>query len=102
MEAQILAAEGRREAAYRELHRVYGDERNVLAQIYMHRVRDWYSENVGLRGFASPIAVRNLDNDVPDEAITTLIDVVRENSSLFRRFFRRLGAGRGNVSVHGH
>jgi len=77
-----------REAAYRELHRVYGDERNVLAQIYMHRVRDWYSENVGLRGFASPIAVRNLDNDVPDEAITTLIDVVRENSSLFRRFFR--------------
>lgn len=77
-----------REAAYRELYRVYDGERNVLAQIYMHRVRDWYSENVGLRGFASPIAVRNLDNDVRDEAVTTLIEVVRENSPLFQRFFR--------------
>lgn len=77
-----------REAAYRELYRVYGAERMVLSQIYMHRVRDWHSENVELRGFGSPIAVRNLDNDVPDEAVTTLIEVVRENSPLFQRFFR--------------
>ena len=77
-----------RAAAYQELYRVYEGERNVLGQIYMHRVRDWYSENVSLRGFASPIHVRNVANDVPDAAVTTLIDVVRENRSLFQRFFR--------------
>jgi len=77
-----------RSAAYRELYRVYEGERNVLGQIYIHRVRDWYSENVEVRGFASPINVRNVANDVPDEAVTTLIDVVRESRGLFQRFFR--------------
>ena len=77
-----------RAAAYRELYRIYEGERNVLGQIYMHRVRDWHSENVQVRGFASPISVRNLANDVPDAAVTTLIDVVRENRGLFQRFFR--------------
>jgi oligoendopeptidase F len=77
-----------RAAAYKELYRVYEGERNVLGQIYMHRVRDWYSENVKVRGFASPINVRNVANDVPDKAVSTLIDVVRENNGLFQRFFR--------------
>jgi len=77
-----------RAAAYKELYRVYEGERNVLGQIYMHRVRDWHSENVEIRGFGSPISVRNVANDVPDEAVTTLIDVVRENHELFQRFFR--------------
>jgi oligoendopeptidase F len=76
-----------RSAAYQELYRVYESERNVLGQIYMHRVRDWHNENVEVRGFASAIAVRNVANDVPDEAVTTLIDVVRENRGLFQRFF---------------
>src|SRR5262245_10862433 len=40
-----------RAAAYRELYRVYEGEANVLAQIYMNRVRDWHDENVGLRGY---------------------------------------------------
>lgn len=76
-----------RAAAYQELYRVYEQERSVLGQIYMHRVRDWHSENVEVRGFAAPISVRNLANDVPDEAVTTLIEVVRENRGLFQRFF---------------
>jgi oligoendopeptidase F len=87
-----------RAAAYQELYRVYEGERGVLGQIYMHRVRDWYSENVEVRGFASPISVRNLANDVPDEAVSTLIEVVRENRGLFQRFFelkaRWLGLGK--------
>jgi oligoendopeptidase F len=49
-----------REAAYRELNRVYAQDGNVLGQIYIHRARDWRSENMTLRNFASPIAVRNL------------------------------------------
>ena len=77
-----------RARAYRELYRVYGEDASVLGQLYAHRARDWASENVDLRGVASPIAVRNLANDVPDEAVETLLSVCRENRSVFQRYFR--------------
>ncbi len=77
-----------REAAYRELYRVFGAEATVLGEIYAHRVRDWSNENMALRGYASPIAVRNVDNDVPDAAVDALLEVARENADVFRRYFR--------------
>jgi len=77
-----------RAAAYRELFHVYGDQAAVLAQIYNHLVRDWASENVTLRGIASPIAVRNLGNDIPDPVVDTLLDVCRKNMPIFHRYFR--------------
>ncbi len=87
-----------REAVYRELFRVYSREAMPLAQIYANRVRDWYNEQVGLRGFASPIAVRNVSNDIPDAAVETLIEVTRESTGIFQRYFRlkanRLGLDR--------
>ena len=76
-----------REAAYNELYRVYGENSGVLSQMYSNRVRDWHNENVDLRGYASPISVRNVANDVPDEAIDALLSVVRERSELFQRWF---------------
>ena len=77
-----------RAAAYRELYRIYESQADVLAHIYAARVRDWQAEQVKLRGFASPISVRNLENDIPDTVVETLLDVVRRNAPLFRRFFR--------------
>lgn len=77
-----------RAAAYRELYRVYSQEAAVLGQIYASRVRDWYDEMVGLRGYPSPIAVRNIDNDIPDRSVEVLLEVARENASLFQRYFR--------------
>jgi oligoendopeptidase F len=77
-----------REATYKELFRGFESEATLLGQIYIHRLRDWYSENVQLRGFASPIAVRNTANDIPDEAVETLLEVVREKSSVYQRYFR--------------
>ncbi|MCB0116938.1 MAG: M3 family oligoendopeptidase, partial [Caldilineaceae bacterium] len=76
-----------RAAAYQELYRVYGAEAPILAQIYANRVRDWHNENVELRGFASPIAVRNKANDIPDEAVDALLTVARRNAPLFQRYF---------------
>lgn len=78
-----------REAAYKELHRVYDAQLKPLAQIYIHRVRDWANENVGLRGYSSPIGVRNVANDVPDAAIDAMLDVITESVPLFQRYFRR-------------
>lgn len=76
-----------RAQAYQQLYKVYAEESPVLAQIYANRVRDWYNENVRLRGFSSPIAVRNLANDVPDEAVDALLQVTQENAGVFQRYF---------------
>jgi len=76
-----------REAAYKELYRVYGENSSVLSQIYLHRVRDWNAEAIELRGFASPISVRNIDNDLPDAVVDTLLDVCRKNTGIFQRYF---------------
>jgi len=76
-----------RAAAYQELLRRFGEHRDLLGEMYAARVRDWAQEQVTLRGFAKPISVRNLANDVPDAATDTLLQVVRDNRSLFQRFF---------------
>ena len=77
-----------RAAAYQELYRVYQEDLPVLGQIYQSIVRDWYSESVELRGFATPIAVRNLANDVPDDVVDILLDVCRSNAYIFQRYFK--------------
>lgn len=77
-----------REAAYAELYRVFGDDGAVLAQIYAHRINDWKAEQVELRHFKTPIAARNLANDVPDAAVDTLLNVARQNASVFQRYFK--------------
>jgi len=77
-----------RAAAYRELYRIYGEDGNLLGQMYQALVRDWHNENIDLRHFASPISVRNLVNDIPDEVVNTLLDVAEQNTGLFQRFFQ--------------
>ena len=89
---------GLRQAAYQELYRVYAEAGPVLAQIYSSLARDWRSENVDLRRFKSPIAVRNLSNDLPDKVVDTLLHVIRQNAGVFQRYFQLkaqwLGLGR--------
>jgi oligoendopeptidase F len=77
-----------RAAAYQELYRVFGDDGNILGQMYQSLVRDWGNEQVDLRKFGSPISARNLMNDIPDEVVDTLLDVCKKNASLFQRFFQ--------------
>jgi len=77
-----------RAAAYQELYRVYEHDANILGQIYQYLLRDWSSENMELRGMASPISARNLANDVPDAVVDTLLDVCRENAGIFQRYFQ--------------
>ena len=76
-----------RAAAYQELYRVFSHDGPILGQIYQALSRDWHNENIDLRKFSSPIAVRNLSNDIPDEVVDTLLGVSEENSRVFQRFF---------------
>ncbi len=77
-----------RAAAFQELYRVYGEDGNLLGQMYQTLVRDWHNEQVDLRHFADHISARNLNNDIPDEVVTTLLEICRKNAELFQRYFR--------------
>jgi oligoendopeptidase F len=77
-----------RARAYQELYRVYGEDGPILGQMYQALVRDYHNENIDLRQFGSPISVRNLSNDIPDEVVTTLLDVAEKNAGIFQRFFK--------------
>jgi oligoendopeptidase F len=76
-----------REAAYRSLYGVYGRDGPILGQIYSTLVRDWRSENVSLRKFVTPIAARNLANDLPDKVVRLLLEVCQSNTAIFQRYF---------------
>ncbi|NWG34424.1 MAG: M3 family oligoendopeptidase [Chloroflexi bacterium] len=77
-----------RAKAYQELYRVYGNDGPILGQMYQTRVRDWHNENISLRKFKSAISVRNLVNDIPDEAVETLFEVAKKNAKIFQRYFK--------------
>ncbi len=77
-----------RARAYQELYRVYTQDAPILGQMYQTLVRDWANENVNLRSYKTPIAARNLVNDIPDRVVDTLLDVSRKNTSIFQRYFR--------------
>ena len=90
-----------RAQAYQELYRVYGADSPILGQMYQTRARDWFNENIGLRKFSSPMSVRNLQNDIPDEAVNALLDVARKNTKIFQRYFKlkakQLGVASGKL-----
>jgi oligoendopeptidase F len=77
-----------REAAYKALHRVFGGQRDLIGDIYATLVSDWKNENLTLRKFSRPMAVRNLSNDLPEEAVSTLLSVCTKNTGLFQHYFR--------------
>jgi oligoendopeptidase F len=77
-----------REAAYKELYRVYERDAPILGQMYQYRSRDWRSEYLDLRGHQTPIGVRNLGNNVPDDVVDALLESCRTNATLFHRFFK--------------
>jgi oligoendopeptidase F len=79
---------GLRAKAYQELYRVYGADATILGQMYQTLARDWHNENIGLRKFSSPMAVRNLQNDIPNEAVDALLEVARRNAKIFQRYFK--------------
>jgi oligoendopeptidase F len=77
-----------RAESYQSQFKVYAEDGPILGQMYQTRLRDWHTENVNLRKFKSPIAARNLNNDIPDEAVDALLSVARKNVKIFQRYFK--------------
>ena len=82
---------GRREersSAYAANLSKFRENADVLGEIYKALARDWKNEGIKLRKYASPISIRNVANDVPDEAVSALLQACKENASLFQDFFK--------------
>ena len=77
-----------REAAYREMYRVYDSHQDLLGEIYKTLINDWKAENLQLRHFKTPLASRNLSNDIPDSAVEALLAVCMKNAPIFQRYFK--------------
>ncbi|MBI5822473.1 MAG: M3 family oligoendopeptidase [Chloroflexi bacterium] len=77
-----------RAESYQAQFKVLANDGPILGQMYQTRLRDWHNENVSLRKFGSPIAARNLSNDIPDEAVDALLGVARKNVKIFQRYFK--------------
>lgn len=77
-----------RQAAYQELYRVFSAHRDLIGEMYRTLVNDWKTENVELRAFSSPIATRNLGNDVPNQAVDVLLATCAKNANIFQTYFK--------------
>ncbi|MDW0166632.1 MAG: M3 family oligoendopeptidase [Nitrososphaeraceae archaeon] len=76
-----------RESAYKALFKTYEKNSGVLGEIYQNLVTQWRDENISIRGFKSPISVRNIHNNIDDTTVETLLAVCKENAHLFHDYF---------------
>jgi len=77
-----------REAAYKALFTVYKKYSGILGEIYTNLIIQWHDENIKVRGFDSPISVRNMSNDIGDESINTLLHTCKQNTLIFQKYFK--------------
>ena len=77
-----------REFAYKALFKTYEKNSGVLGEIYQNLVTQWKDENISIRGFKSPISVRNIYNNIDDSTIETLLSVCRKNVNMFHDYFK--------------
>jgi len=78
-----------RESAYKSLLSKYNDNKGVTGEIYQNIVLNLRDEGIGMRGFSSPITIRNISNNIGDETIKTLLYVCKKNSKIFQKYFRK-------------
>ena len=76
-----------RETAYKTILTKYTDNKGVIGEIYQNIVLNWRDEGIEIRGYDSPISMRNIGNDVDDKTIESLLSICKKNSPVFQKFF---------------
>ena len=76
-----------RKAAYRTILSKYESGKGVTGEIYQNIAQNWADECIKIRRYENPISVRNMDNNVDDKTVDTLLAVCKENAPIFQRFF---------------
>ena len=65
----------------------FSKNKGVLGEIYQNVVLNWKDEGVDIRGFKSPISIRNIANDVDDKTVSSLLGTCKKNTPIFHNFF---------------
>ena len=76
-----------RKTAYKTILTKYTENKGVIGEIYQNIVLNWKDEGIDLRGYKSPISMRNIANDIDDKTIESLLSICRKNSTVFQKFF---------------
>mgnify|MGYP001403770620 FL=1 len=76
-----------RETAYKTILTKYVENKGVIGEIYQNIVLNWRDEGIEIRGYDSPISMRNIGNDVDDKTIESLLSICKKNSPVFQKFF---------------
>jgi len=76
-----------RETAYKTILSKYSENKGVVGEIYQNIVQNWKDEGIEIRGYKSPISMRNIGNDIDDKTIDSLLSVCKKNSPIFQKFF---------------
>ena len=76
-----------RKTAYETILTKYSENKGVVGEIYQNIVLNWKDEGIDIRGYKSPISMRNIGNDVDDKTIESLLAVCKKNSPVFQKFF---------------
>ena len=76
-----------RETAYKTILTKYVENKGVVGEIYQNIVLNWKDEGIEIRGYSSPISMRNIGNDVDDKTIESLLLTCKKNASVFQKFF---------------
>ncbi|MFB5625130.1 MAG: M3 family oligoendopeptidase, partial [Nitrosopumilus sp.] len=76
-----------RETAYKTILSKYSENKGVVGEIYQNIALNWKDEGIEIRGYKSPISMRNIGNDIDDKTIESLLAVCKKNSPVFQKFF---------------
>ncbi|WP_428327191.1 M3 family oligoendopeptidase [Nitrosopumilus sp.] len=76
-----------RETAYKTILGKYNENKGVVGEIYQNIVLNWKDEGIDIRGYKTPISMRNIGNDVDDKTIESLLLVCKKNAPVFQKFF---------------
>ena len=77
-----------REEAYEQILGKFKENSTVLNELYKNIVIDWCSEGIKIRGYKSPITIRNKGNDISDKTVEVMLKVIRKNSHVFAEYFK--------------
>lgn len=76
-----------RKEAYQSLLKKYEKNIEKFFIVYQAVVKNWDYE-ANLRGYDSPIQIRNFDNHISDKAIEIMINVTKRNKKIFQNYFK--------------
>ena len=78
-----------RETAYKTILSKFQKNKGTLGEIYQNLVLNLKDEGIQLRGFSSPISIMNIDNNLDDATVNSLLRVCKKNTPIFQKFFRQ-------------